>query len=255
LYNIIMIIQKIKSFFTSFKKNSSTYCILCERYVCEENGICICKDCKEKLKIFPATPLPAKLKYINTVFSVVPYTDSVRRAIRKFKFYDNPGYADALSSLAIEQLEKIEKSFDTSFFSMIDMIIPVPLSKQRLRERGYNQSELIAAQIAKHFDKELNSSALIKHKNNRQQSLTPHNMRQKNVHNVYKADNNIVNSKRILLIDDILTTGSTASECAKTLMEAGAKNVSLFTITNSRKYLYTNEFYIFLKNTYKMPES
>ncbi len=120
------------------------------------------------------------------------------------------------------------------FFSILksyDTIIPVPISKKRRKERGYNQSELIAKEIAKNLGIEYNTDCLFKVKNIVEQSKLNKEERQKNIQGVYELHKqNRLQNKKILLIDDIYTTGSTVNECCKILKQASPKQIEVFTL-------------------------
>ncbi|MFR2196198.1 MAG: ComF family protein [Clostridia bacterium] len=116
-------------------------------------------------------------------------------------------------------------------FEIYDIIIPVPISKKRNKERGYNQSFLIAREIAKNEKVKLKNNVISKVKNNNTQSKLNKEERAENVKNVYKITNNKeIIDKNILLIDDIFTTGATLNECSKMLKQAGTKKVDVLTI-------------------------
>ncbi len=104
-----------------------------------------------------------------------------------------------------------------------DSIVPVPLSRTRLRERGYNQAELIANHIAKITEKNL-LNVLKRIKHTQAQANLSRKERIENVREAFVADNK-VNGLRIIVIDDVFTTGSTLNECAKALYKKGAKEV------------------------------
>ena len=114
-----------------------------------------------------------------------------------------------------------------------DIILIVPISKQRKKSRGYNQSEILAKEIAKILQIKVNSKILIKTKNIIAQSTLKKEQRQKNVIGAYKVKNiEKIRNKKILIFDDIYTTGSTVNECAKVLVQAGIskKNIGILTI-------------------------
>ena len=112
-----------------------------------------------------------------------------------------------------------------------DIIIPVPISKKRLKERGYNQSALIAKEIANYLKIEYNEKVLIKIKDNIAQSILEGKDRELNVKDVYKVkDFEKIKNKKILVIDDIYTTGSTVNECSRILKINGAKDIGVFII-------------------------
>lgn len=112
-----------------------------------------------------------------------------------------------------------------------DIIIPVPISRQRLKERGYNQSELIAKEIAKNTQILLITDCLYKKKNIEPQSKLDKESREQNIKDVYTIKNKekLLN-KKVLLFDDIYTTGSTANECCKMLKQANPYKIGVMTI-------------------------
>ncbi len=112
------------------------------------------------------------------------------------------------------------------------MIIAVPLSRKKQFKRGYNQSELIAKIIAKKSKIPYRKNILIKQKHNITQSNLNRKQRFENVKNVFKVTNDLKN-KKILLIDDIYTTGATVNECARVLKKAGASEVVVYTVARA----------------------
>ena len=116
-----------------------------------------------------------------------------------------------------------------------DYLTPIPLHPTRKRERGYNQSLLLAYKISKTYNISLNINFLIKTKNTKNQSLLSKKERWTNITGAFKIKNsNEVKNKSILIIDDLLTTGATSSEAAKVLKSAGAKTVGVFTLAGAQ---------------------
>lgn len=147
------------------------------------------------------------------------YRGTAKKAIIKFKFY---GKIELAEFLSLEMSKAIKQSKINLHF---DYITSVPLSKKRLKRRGYNQSELLAKSCANHLNLPY-VSCLVKQKDNKEQHTLKKSERKDNVKGVYRVIENMdLVGKRILLIDDIATTGFTLSECAKTLVLAGAKKV------------------------------
>lgn len=235
--------------FDLLKNKSTFFCIFCQKHKRIANAefitgnLGVCKECSGELRYFPLAPLPIETYSCKTIISVLPYNNILRMAIHNYKFNDNPGYSKVFSHYVITYIEQFNTLYKNAFTDMFDFIVPVPLSKQRLRERGYNQSTLIAKDFSDYFNIPLNCNALIKTRHTKQQSLVPHNLRQKNVAGAYRADKNIVSGKRILLFDDIFTTGSTVEACAKALIEAGALNVSVITLANRPYFTHSKEYY------------
>ena len=116
-------------------------------------------------------------------------------------------------------------------FSNYDIIIPVPISKKRFYQRGYNQSELLAKEIAKSTELKLENNCLYKNKDIIEQSKLNKEERIENIKNVYLIKNiKRLENKKVLLIDDIYTTGSTVNECSKVLKNSGIQKISILTI-------------------------
>ena len=143
-----------------------------------------------------------------------------------YKFRDK-SYLYELFAKIITKNEKI-----CGILEKYDIIIPVPIHKKRKKQRGYNQSELVARQISKNIaNLQLENKAFIKIKNNKPQSTLSKKQRKQNVKNVYKLENKgKIENKNIVLFDDIYTTGNTANEIAKILKRNGANKILVLTI-------------------------
>jgi ComF family protein len=112
-----------------------------------------------------------------------------------------------------------------------DVIVPVPLHWSRLMKRKYNQSAFIARDIAKKTGKVYAPTAIIRYKKTKSQGHLSPKLREKNIKNAFTANPKIdVLGKKILLVDDVYTTGITANECAKVLVKAGASGVYVITL-------------------------
>lgn len=119
-------------------------------------------------------------------------------------------------------------SFDMIQF---DYVIPIPLFSARLRERGFNQSELIAREIAKYYHIPLNLNQLKRVKNTKFQTQLRQKERWTNIDGAFRIKNSgDLKDKTILLVDDLLTTGATASESALTLKRSGVKRIGVLTV-------------------------
>lgn len=118
-------------------------------------------------------------------------------------------------------------------FGSYDIISAVPIHKKRKHDRGYNQSELIAKELAKNIPNIIYKNILKKTINNQRQSELKKEERLENVKNVYQIQNRqIIENKRIVLFDDIYTTGSTVNECSRVLKENGAKEILVLTLAS-----------------------
>lgn len=114
-----------------------------------------------------------------------------------------------------------------------DFIIPIPLHKSRKREREFNQAEILSRQIGKEFDKQVLTDGLIRSKPTKTQTELSFPERMRNVEkSFFVAKPQVIKDANLLLIDDVLTTGATSNEAAKSLKDAGAKIVLLLTLAN-----------------------
>ena len=119
---------------------------------------------------------------------------------------------------------------------MVDVIVPVPLHKARLRERGYNQSWLFAREIAARWQLPARDDLLLRVVNTRHQVGLSKAERVQNVSGAFAVPERALaefRDKRVLLVDDVMTTGSTLLSCARTLHKAGACEVQSLTIASA----------------------
>ncbi|MCX7761723.1 MAG: ComF family protein [Candidatus Kryptonium sp.] len=117
---------------------------------------------------------------------------------------------------------------DDPNFSTADALVPVPLHKIRLRERGYNQSELISKGISKVIKVNVEKDLLIRARNTETQTKLNLDQRKENVKDAFVVNDkhkNFVNGKKFVIVDDVITTGATINECAKALVSSGASKV------------------------------
>ena len=118
--------------------------------------------------------------------------------------------------------------FDINQF---DEIVPIPLFSSRLRERGYNQSQLLAEEIGRKYKINLSLKNLTRVRATEHQTLLSEKERWTNICGAFRIKNPAgFSGKNILIIDDLLTTGATASEAARTLKDAGVKTVGILTL-------------------------
>lgn len=145
------------------------------------------------------------------------YQTPLKEAIRLFKYHGKVSLAIPLGELLGTQCRHLP---------VVDYIIPVPLHSHRLRERAYNQSLLLADQVSRHLKTPVLCNTLLRIKSTPPQTTLSRSKRLKNLRRAFhiRKPHRILR-KRILLIDDVMTTGATVNECAKTLRKAGAGDV------------------------------
>lgn len=167
-------------------------------------------------------------EFFSVCVSPLFYEDKVRESILRFKFHDASNYAKLYGGLIADCVRE-------SIPDRYDIITWVPLSTKRLKKRGYDQAMLLAMSAALKLD-DVAVELLVKHTDVPAQSgIGGAEKRRANISGAYRvADEELVRGKRILLIDDIITTGSTLSECARMFRLAGAADVVCATLARGR---------------------
>ena len=115
----------------------------------------------------------------------------------------------------------------------VHALVPVPLAKKRLKERGYNQTALVARPLSHEAGLKYMPQALQKTRETRSQVGLNASARRENVQNAYQADPRCVERRSILLMDDVATTGATIAACTESLLAAGAQEVYVLTIARA----------------------
>lgn len=197
-------------------------CVFCGTVI-DKGDLCL--DCEKTLPYTKGDSICQKFPFIDKCISPLYYKDYVRRAVLRFKFAGCSCYSRRLGAI---MSECAENNLDCG---SIDMVSCIPLSRKRLHDRGYNQAELLAKEISKDVGVRY-LPTLKKIKNNTAQStINDRKQRAANVVGVYRViDPDQVKDKHILLVDDVVTTGATVSECARMLKKAGAKAVFCATL-------------------------
>jgi ComF family protein len=144
--------------------------------------------------------------------------------------------AEAINQLKFHGVKRLSKPLGILLQSLdlpaMDGIVPVPLSIKKLRERGFNQSLLIARTVSKEIKVPLLIDILLKKKDTPPQIGLSAKERLLNLKNAFEVKGD-VDGLRLLLVDDVMTTGATVTECSKVLMKAGAKEVIILTLARS----------------------
>ena len=190
-------------------------CILCKR-VLEKNETDLCRACRTDQPEYPYGR--KKVPHIADLTALWRYEGQVRKSLHRYKFGSARHYAAPYARLLAMRISRD--------LPRADVVTWVPVSAKRLRQRGYDQAELLSRAAAPEL--ELPCEQLLeKIRDNRANSgLTEPAHRRANVLGVYRAvRQEDIRGKRVLLLDDIVTTGATASECARVLLTAGAEIV------------------------------
>ena len=201
-------------------------CILCGK-ILDAQEADLCDHCRVHAPDCPVTKI--KYRYIDQWTALWYYEGNVRHSLLRYKFHNRRSYADGYARLLAEKLRKEDRLH-------FDVITWIPISRRRRRRRGYDQVQLLAQKLGAELKMEP-VCTLRKVRHNRQQSrITGDAHRIANVLGAYEAMNlSAVAGRRILLLDDIITTGATAGECAKVLQTAGAAQVQFAAIAAANK--------------------
>ncbi len=214
------------------------HCVLCGAHGWQ--GRDLCRDCYAELPVNQAAcrvcaiPLPLaedgqelmcgqcqqQVRQFDTCYSAFVYKSPFDKLIHQLKFQHKLHLATLLGDLMVEALER---RFAGSK-PLPDCIIPVPLHHSRLRERGYNQALELARPIAKRFNLPLLRNSCIRNKATLPQSELPAEERFNNIMGSFTVQANF-SARHVVIVDDVMTTGSTIDALAKTLKEAGVQTV------------------------------
>ena len=191
-------------------------CLLCEK-ILERHQLDLCPTCRADVESFPE--VKNTLSFVAGWTAMWYYKGNVRHGILRYKFSGKRNRGENFGRLlAMHLLQSKYTDFDTLTW--------VPLSAAKLKSRGYDQVAQVGKSVARELGQPLIPTLKKIRETSTQSTLETLDARRANVLGAYTVINpEGVKGKRILLLDDVITTGSTASECAKTLLFSGAKEV------------------------------
>lgn len=217
-------------------------CRLCGERVRDQGGLPICLDCWGKLETItppfcticgipftskegishPCSLCLRKPPSFKVARAVGKYSGPLREAIIELKYKGRGSIARRLGMMMADMVARDPELSD------IELLLPVPLHRSRMRERGFNQSELLAKAMGKELGIEVNTSSLIRARRTASQVGLGMEERIKNVAGAFVvARKDAIEGRSLALVDDVMTTGATANECSKTLVKGGARSVSV----------------------------
>ena len=216
-------------------------CPMCDK-ILKKNQL-ICHKCSEKLEYIDEPKCKKCGKQLDDMrveycedcrryhhdykmgIGVFAYNDMVSKSIYRFKYYNRRTYAECYgAAIALRCGEKI-KGWQA------DVIIPVPIHKRKMIKRGYNQAELIARVVGEKMNIAVDERCLLRTVNTRPQKEMNKSERVQNLKKAFVVAEGAIKFKKIILIDDIYTTGSTIDACARALLEAGAKEIYFISLS------------------------
>lgn len=185
-----------------------------------------CERCQKAIDLIPFAPRQQALAPLSKIASSAIHAGKLQSAIHSLKYENGRPLAEPLGERMASLL--INLNWTT------DILVPVPLHTTRLRERGYNQAQLLSEVIASRLGIPCVPHALRREQYTRSQVGLNAVERQANLEDAFQANSHIVTNKIILLIDDVYTTGATLAVCAEALLSAGAKDVYGLTVTTAQ---------------------
>jgi ComF family protein len=216
---------------------------------CQTIGFYWCDDCKTKQMPILGTlceicGLPQKSTQVcaqcqtnppafDQVRSLARYDDPFRKGIIHLKYHGSAALGEVFSTYLIQMLLSLQWNYD--------MVLPVPLSEARQKKRGYNQTAFLAYPISQYFNLPYQPYVLRRVRDTRSQVGLTGDERRENLKNAFVADEKAIDQKKIVLVDDVFTTGSTLNACAQALKSAGASRV--YGITLGRPLGYNSEIW------------
>ena len=208
---------------------SKNWCFFCK----EKNNFItnyICDDCRDNIEILNREVDLDSLK-VDKAFYILGFNRFIKEMIYDFKFNGKSYLYKPLAQIMVDSIEHLNLA------SGIDLVCFVPSHRRKEAIRGYNQSELLAKYVSKKLDIKLSVDNIVKYRFTKEQNKLNRNQRLNNLKDSFeiKRPEEFI-GKNILIIDDIVTTGSTFIECAKVLKKSGAREITALALTSSKKY-------------------
>lgn len=203
--------------FEKLKRVEPPYCMKCGKTI-EDSSREYCEDCEKIVKTY------------KRGFPVFFYEGAIKNALYDFKYNNQRDYAEFFADCMYlhyrEELKKLK----------IDGIVPVPVHPHKKKKRGYNQAELLAKALSKRLGIMIYPNYLERDIDTNPQKELNDKARMKNLKNAFKIGQNTIKLKKILLVDDIYTSGATVEACTRVLMSSGAEDVYYISVAIGKGY-------------------
>lgn len=195
---------------------------------CGKEGVWICSDCQAAVSAFPGKDAGRiKISGIDEIIIATSYENElIQKAVHLLKYKSIASLAEPLAQIILRNtgIKSMEKN---------SLFVSVPLHKQRRRERGFNQSELIAKHLADAEGWETGNSVLVRKRHTAPQMKLDREDRLQNLKDAFVLNKSVVN-KNIVLVDDVLTTGGTLKECAQTLRAGRPRKITAVVVAHGK---------------------
>lgn len=195
----------------------SPRCLKCGKQIDDANEE-YCVDCKKTRHIY------------TRGIGVWGYSEGIRQSIYEFKYHGMKEYAKFYGKEIASGYGEIIREWNA------DVIIPIPLHSSKLRKRGYNQAELVALDVGARLGIPVDAKTLLRREKTKPQKDLSERERIKNLKNAFILTQNVVKYKKIILVDDIYTTGTTIDACADLLLQAGVEKVYFLSVCIGRGF-------------------
>jgi ComF family protein len=209
-------------------------CLVC-RQDFEKVGRNVCPICgaRTQRRVVRRCPsCPEGEVFFESARGAVIYAGRIREAIHLFKYTHHHELGRPLARVMFMGLPELCEENEKA--NAPDFLIPVPMHFLRRALRGYNHSSVLAAEISLLAKAPVREDLLIRNRHTPRQALVPRERRLENIRGAFTAPHPaLIRDKRIALVDDVLTSGSTVNECARTLVEAGAASVKVHTLARA----------------------
>ena len=208
-------------------------CVFCGRVMEIGTKYGVCSKCAPEAGKLECPRCGFSTRWCDGMAAVWEYKSIVKASLTRYKFQKKQSYSVTFGSA---MARKLADPGGRVALGRIDRIVCVPLHKKKERKRGYNQSLLLAEEIARLTGKTLFADALEKVENTKTQSGIGEIERYNNVRGAYAARGNF-KGLRLLIVDDVITTGSTLDECARVLKSASASEVTAIALATNKREL------------------
>lgn len=212
-------------------QNHNNLCEYCQNTIIHPDNVChqcaepvSTEDCEQDPDSILCGRCLSNSPYFDHTFFAGLYRPPLSDLLHQFKFNQSPELKNLLAKLFVDQYLKDEKP-------MPEALISIPLHKKRLRQRGYNQAQLIAKVLSKKFQIPLINSQIIRVKNTIEQSTLKSYQRQKNVRKAFEIKGSF--PKHVAIVDDIVTTGSTVNAVAQLLKKRSVTQIDIWAIAKT----------------------
>lgn len=222
-YGFFKLLEFVKECIFEVIYDNKSQCIICERYL-EKIGLC--DECKKYIVLSHNVHTMRCLDEFINCYSAAYYTGTMMELIRRLKYKSDFQSGEVIASYMRDRIKNLNYN--------IDFITYVPMTKRSLKSRGYNQSKFLCNLLSKELNIPV-AHCLIKTKETKDQIGLSQKQRWENMRDCFKVKKSqMIKNKKVLLVDDVFTTGSTAYFCSYELIKSGVEKINVLTAAKSK---------------------